>query len=206
MASVALEAQDGLQRARAVSVRAHRMVQEALNRVGAAHSQSAQTNQELGVGLEDVAMGAEETKVQEVFMQGGRVSQIPEWLKVDTILGMRNVGISWQEVLQRLGFGPGLRLGERPVRVGDPIPRELMLRLEVAYAVQRGCPIRVNIAMPQELQPGSAMEVTRVEEVPASSQGASDSQDQLGQGSETTQEPLSMLLVAFTVDWWLWVL
>ena len=81
-----------------------------------------------------------------------------------------------------------------------------MLRLEVAYAVQKGCAIRVNIAMPQELQPGSAMEVARVEEVPASSQGASDSQDQLGQGSETTQEPLSMLLVAFTVDWWLWVL
>ena len=139
-------------------------------------------------------------------MRTGKGSQIPEWLRVDTLLDMLRAGISWQLVLQRLGFGPGLRLGERPVRVGDPIPRELMLRLEVAFAVQRGYPIRVNIAIPQELQPGSAMEVTRVEEVPASSQGASDSQDLLGQGSETTQEPLSMLLVAFTVDWWPWVL
>ena len=137
MAGVALEAQDGLQRARAESVRAQRMVEEALNRVGAAHSQTAQTYQELGVEVEAGTLGTEEEKVQEVFMRAGRVSQIPEWLKVDTILGMRSAGISWQEVLQRLGFGPGLRLGERPVRVGDPIPRELMLRLEVAYAVQR---------------------------------------------------------------------
>ena len=62
MAGVALEAQGGLQRARAVSIRAQRMVEEALSRVGAAHSQSAPTYQELGVEVEEGTMGSEEKK------------------------------------------------------------------------------------------------------------------------------------------------
>ena len=176
------------------------MVVEALSSVGAAHSQSAQTYQEMGVEVEGGTMGSEQKGVQEAVMRAGKGSQIPEWLRVDTLMDMLRAGISWQEVLQRLGFGPGLRLGETPVRVGDPIPRELMLRMEVAFAVQRGYPIRVSIAMPQELQPGSAMEATRIEEVTASSQGLE------GQGSETTQEPSCMLLVVFTLAYWPWVL
>ena len=98
--------------------------------------------------------------------------------------------VCWQDVLQRLGFGPGRRLGEQPVYVGEPIPRDIMLRLEIAYAVQTGCPIRVHIQKPLGL-PGSQMEVEdRVEEVQSSSLGANDYQDQQAQGSETTQEHL----------------
>ena len=190
MAGVALEAQGGLQRARAVQVRAQRMVEEALSRVGAAHSQSAQTYQELGVEVEQGTKGSKDNVVQEAVMRAGKGSQIPEWLRVDTLMDMLRAGISWQEVLQRMGFGPGLRLGETPIRVGDPIPRELMLHMEVAFAVQRGYPIRVSIAIPREL------EATRVEEVAASSQGLE------GQGSETTQEPSCMLLVVFTMAYW----
>ena len=90
-----------------------------------------------------------------------------------------------------MGFGPGLRLGETPVRVGDPIPREVMLHMEVAFAVQQGYPIRVSLAIPRELEP------IRVEEVAASSQGREE------QGSETTQELLCMLLVGSTLACWL---
>ena len=193
MAGVALEAQGGLQRARAVSIRAQRMVEEALSRVGAAHSQSAQTYQELGVEVEQGTLGSRENVVQEAVMRAGKGSQIPEWLRVDTLMDMLRAGISWQEVLQRMGFGPGLRLGERPVRVGEPIPKEVMLYLEVACAVQQGYPIRVSLARHRELEP------IRVEEVAASSQGQEE------QGSEATQELLCMRLEGSTLACWLGV-
>ena len=126
-------------------------------------------------------------------MRAGKGSQIPEWFRVDTLMDMLRAGISWQEVLQRMGFGPGLRLGERPVRVGEPIPKEVMLHLEVAFAVQQGYPIRVSLALPRELEP------IRVEDVAASSQGREE------QGSETSQELLCMLLVGSARACWLWV-
>ena len=194
MSEVTLEAQGGLDRAMAVQLKAQRMVEEARCRVGTAHSHSAQTYKELGLEGQQGTKGSHHNVEQEAVVMAGKGAQIPEWLRVETLMDMLRAGISWQEVLQRMGFGPGLRLGERPVRVGEPIPKEVMLHLEVAFAVQQGYPIRVSLALPQEVDP------VRVEEVAAASQV------QEVQGSETTKEPLFMLLEGSTLACWLWAL
>ena len=103
MSTVALAAEEVLQRARTASVRVHRMVQGARAKAGAARVQLAQSNQELG-------MEAERQGFMALASQGGGNLVVPEWLRLDTIMNLRDYGISWQEVLQRLGFGPGFRV------------------------------------------------------------------------------------------------
>ena len=188
-----MEAQGWLDKAMSVQLKAQRMVEEARNRVGAAQSHSAQTYRELGLEGQLDTTGSQILE-EKAVVKDGKGASIPEWLQVETLMEMLQAGISWQEVLQRMGFGPGLRLGERPARVGEPIPKEVMFHLEVAFAVQQGYPIRVSLALPQEVEP------VRVEEVAASSQV------QEVQGSETTQEPLCMLLEGSTLACWLWAL
>ena len=194
MSEVTLEAQGWLDKAMAVQLKAQRMVEEARSRVGTAHSHSAQTYRELGLDGQLGTKGSHHNVEQEAVVMAGKGAQVPEWLQVETLMEMLSAGISWQEVLQRMGFGPGQRLGERPVRVGEPIPKEVMLYLEVAFAVQQGYPIRVSLALPQEV------DSARVEEVAAASQV------QGVQGSEATKELLLMLLQGSTLACWLWVL
>ena len=189
-----MEAQGWLDKAMSVQLKAQRMVEEARSRVGAAQSHSAQTYRELGLEGQLDTTGSHHNVAQQAVVQAGKGASIPEWLQVETLMEMLQAGISWQEVLQRMGFGPGLRLGERPARVGEPIPKEIMLHLEVAFAVQQGYPIRVSLALPQE------EDSARVEEVAAASQV------QEVQGSEATEELSFMLLQGSTLACWLWVL
>ena len=189
-----MEAQGWLDKAMAVQLKAQRMVEEARSRVGTAQSNSAQTYRELGLEGQLDTTGSHHKLEQQAVVEAGKGAPLPEWLQVETLLEMLQAGISWQEVLQRMGFGPGLRLGERPARVGEPIPKDVMLHIEVAFAVQQGYPIRVSLALPQEEDPA------RVEEVAAASQV------QEVQGSEATKELLFMLLEGSTLVCWPWAL
>ena len=187
-----MEAQGWLDKAMSVQLKAQRMVEEARSRVGAAQSHSAQTYRELGLEGQLDTTGSQILE-EKVAGRVGKDASIPEWLQVETLMELLQAGISWQEVLQKMGFGPGLRLGERPARVGEPIPKQIMFHLEVAFAVQQGYPIRVKL-LPQEVEP------VRVEEVKAATQV----QEVLG--SDPTEELLSMLLEGTTLACWLWAL
>ena len=183
MARVAGEAEAALQGARTAALRAQREVQGAMAKVGSARTLLAQTNQEL---LGSASQGAQGQ------VQGTQAQEIPEWLQLETLLSMREEGICWQEVLRRLGMGPGLQIGEAPVMLGQQIPRHLMMRLDIAYALQQGVPIHLSIPrVPQSQSTGSQM----VEDAPQESvQGSVPvaSQEQLEPGSASTQEHFSM--------------
>ena len=185
-----MEAQGWLDKAMSVQLKAQRMVEEARSRVGAAQSHSAQTYRELGLEGQLDTTGSQNLE-EKAAGKGGKDASIPEWLQVETLMELLRAGICWQEVLQKMGFGPGLRLGERPARVGEPIPKQVMFHLEVAFAVQQGYPIRVKL-LPQE------EEQTRVEEVTT----ATRVHEVLG--SEPNEELFFMLLEVTTRACWVW--
>ena len=124
MARVAGEAEAALEAARTASLRAHREVQGAMAKAGSARSLLAQAKQEM---LGSAAQGSQGSQGQSQGIQADQ--DIPEWLQLDTLVGMRLEGICWQEVLRRLGMGPGLQIGEMPIRLGQQIPNHLMMRL-----------------------------------------------------------------------------